>query len=189
VRAIERLRGSGRSVRDDARRRRPAVGRPRSGSTRRRTRHRGRRPPRARAPATRRSVRSRGLPRASAEYRSHDPDEAVRPGASIGRRVGGGGSATSKTSQPATEVRWRESRRQAHPGPARRRPPAPDGIARPDPRSEPDIEVAGIASTVEEAKALARERMDVVLMDYKLPDGTVPTRPGRSRRAGRPRGW
>ena len=37
---------------------------------------------------------------------------------------------------------------------------------------EPDIEVAGIASTVEEAKALARERMDVVLMDYKLPDGT-----------------
>jgi DNA-binding NarL/FixJ family response regulator len=37
---------------------------------------------------------------------------------------------------------------------------------------EPDIEVVGIAATVSDAKALARERMDVVLMDYKLPDGT-----------------
>lgn len=38
--------------------------------------------------------------------------------------------------------------------------------------AEPDMEVVGIAGTVAEAKQLARERMDVVLMDYRLPDGT-----------------
>src|ERR1700694_3893400 len=37
---------------------------------------------------------------------------------------------------------------------------------------EPDIQVIGIAGSVAEAKALARERVDVVLMDYRLPDGT-----------------
>ncbi len=37
---------------------------------------------------------------------------------------------------------------------------------------EPDIEVMGIAGTVAEAKELSRERPDVVLMDYHLPDGT-----------------
>ncbi len=37
---------------------------------------------------------------------------------------------------------------------------------------EPDIEVAGVAGTVADAKAMARERVDVVLMDYRLPDGT-----------------
>jgi DNA-binding NarL/FixJ family response regulator len=37
---------------------------------------------------------------------------------------------------------------------------------------EPDIEVVGIAASVAEAKQLAHERMDVVLMDYRLPDGT-----------------
>ena len=37
---------------------------------------------------------------------------------------------------------------------------------------EPDIAVVGIAGTVAEACHLARERMDVVLMDYRLPDGT-----------------
>ncbi len=37
---------------------------------------------------------------------------------------------------------------------------------------EPDIEVIGIAGTVAEAKELSRERPDVVLMDYHLPDGT-----------------
>lgn len=37
---------------------------------------------------------------------------------------------------------------------------------------EPDIEVVGIASTVQEARDLAREPLDVVLMDYRLPDGT-----------------
>src|SRR5450631_2435269 len=37
---------------------------------------------------------------------------------------------------------------------------------------EPDIIVAGVAGSVAEAKALARERLDVVLMDYRLPDGT-----------------
>lgn len=37
---------------------------------------------------------------------------------------------------------------------------------------EPDIEVVGVAGTVAEAKAMARERLDVVLMDYRLPDGT-----------------
>jgi DNA-binding NarL/FixJ family response regulator len=37
---------------------------------------------------------------------------------------------------------------------------------------EPDIEVVGIAGTVAEAKEMARERLDVVLMDYHLPDGT-----------------
>ena len=39
-------------------------------------------------------------------------------------------------------------------------------------QQEPDIHVAGIAGTVAEAKRAARERMDVVLMDYRLPDGT-----------------
>lgn len=38
--------------------------------------------------------------------------------------------------------------------------------------AEPDIEVVGIAGSVAEAKELAQERMDVVLMDYRLPDGT-----------------
>jgi DNA-binding NarL/FixJ family response regulator len=37
---------------------------------------------------------------------------------------------------------------------------------------EPDIEVAGIARTVAEAKSMAKDRLDVVLMDYHLPDGT-----------------
>jgi len=37
---------------------------------------------------------------------------------------------------------------------------------------EPDIEVVGVAASVAEAKAMARERLDVVLMDYRLPDGT-----------------
>lgn len=37
---------------------------------------------------------------------------------------------------------------------------------------EPDIEVVGIAGTVADAKVMSRERLDVVLMDYRLPDGT-----------------
>jgi DNA-binding NarL/FixJ family response regulator len=37
---------------------------------------------------------------------------------------------------------------------------------------EPDIEVVGVARTVADAKAMSRERLDVVLMDYHLPDGT-----------------
>jgi two-component system, NarL family, nitrate/nitrite response regulator NarL len=37
---------------------------------------------------------------------------------------------------------------------------------------EPDMIVVGVAATVAEAKALTRERLDVVLMDYRLPDGT-----------------
>ncbi len=37
---------------------------------------------------------------------------------------------------------------------------------------EPDIEVVGIAGTVADAKIMSRERLDVVLMDYRLPDGT-----------------
>ena len=37
---------------------------------------------------------------------------------------------------------------------------------------EPDMEVVGIAGTVADAKIMARERLDVVLMDYRLPDGT-----------------
>jgi two-component system, NarL family, nitrate/nitrite response regulator NarL len=37
---------------------------------------------------------------------------------------------------------------------------------------QPDMQVVGIAGTVADAKALARERLDVVLMDYRLPDGT-----------------
>jgi DNA-binding NarL/FixJ family response regulator len=37
---------------------------------------------------------------------------------------------------------------------------------------EPDMEVVGVAGTVAEAKAMTRERLDVVLMDYRLPDGT-----------------
>jgi len=39
-------------------------------------------------------------------------------------------------------------------------------------QAEEDIDVVGVAATVAEAKQLARERMDVVLMDYRLPDGT-----------------
>ena len=38
--------------------------------------------------------------------------------------------------------------------------------------AEPDMDVVGIAGTVAEARDLAHERMDVVLMDYRLPDGT-----------------
>ena len=38
--------------------------------------------------------------------------------------------------------------------------------------SEPDIEVVGVAGTVADARTLSRERLDVVLMDYTLPDGT-----------------
>ena len=37
---------------------------------------------------------------------------------------------------------------------------------------EPDIEIVGVAGTVADAKAMSRERLDVVLMDYHLPDGT-----------------
>jgi DNA-binding NarL/FixJ family response regulator len=37
---------------------------------------------------------------------------------------------------------------------------------------EPDMTVVGIAGSVTEAKALSRERIDVALMDYRLPDGT-----------------
>jgi DNA-binding NarL/FixJ family response regulator len=37
---------------------------------------------------------------------------------------------------------------------------------------EVDIQVVGVAGSVGEAKALARDRLDVVLMDYRLPDGT-----------------
>jgi DNA-binding NarL/FixJ family response regulator len=38
--------------------------------------------------------------------------------------------------------------------------------------SEEDIDVVGVAGSVEQARSLARDRMDVVLMDYRLPDGT-----------------
>jgi DNA-binding NarL/FixJ family response regulator len=37
---------------------------------------------------------------------------------------------------------------------------------------EPDMEVVGVAGSVAEAKNLAKDRLDVVLMDYRLPDGT-----------------
>ncbi len=37
---------------------------------------------------------------------------------------------------------------------------------------EPDMEVVGVARTVADAKTLSKERLDVVLMDYHLPDGT-----------------
>ena len=37
---------------------------------------------------------------------------------------------------------------------------------------EPDIEVVGVAGTVAEAKAMALDKLDVVLLDYRLPDGT-----------------
>jgi DNA-binding NarL/FixJ family response regulator len=39
-------------------------------------------------------------------------------------------------------------------------------------RRESDIEVIGIAQTVAEAKLAAQQPVDVVLMDYRLPDGT-----------------
>jgi DNA-binding NarL/FixJ family response regulator len=38
--------------------------------------------------------------------------------------------------------------------------------------AEPDMEVVGIGGSVAEAKQLAQKPMDVVLMDYRLPDGT-----------------
>jgi two-component system, NarL family, nitrate/nitrite response regulator NarL len=38
--------------------------------------------------------------------------------------------------------------------------------------SEPDIEVVGVAGSVADTKNLIRDRLDVVLMDYRLPDGT-----------------
>jgi DNA-binding NarL/FixJ family response regulator len=38
--------------------------------------------------------------------------------------------------------------------------------------AEPDIEIVGIGASVADAKQLAQHRMDVVLMDYRLPDGT-----------------
>ena len=37
---------------------------------------------------------------------------------------------------------------------------------------EPDIDVIGIAGSVADARALLGDRIDVVLMDYQLPDGT-----------------
>ncbi len=37
---------------------------------------------------------------------------------------------------------------------------------------EPDMTVVGVAGSVAEAKTMARERVDVALMDYRLPDGT-----------------
>jgi len=37
---------------------------------------------------------------------------------------------------------------------------------------EPDIVVVGVAATAAEAKLIASQPMDVVLMDYRLPDGT-----------------
>lgn len=37
---------------------------------------------------------------------------------------------------------------------------------------EPDIVVVGVAASVAEARAAARRPVDVVLMDYRLPDGT-----------------
>jgi two-component system, NarL family, nitrate/nitrite response regulator NarL len=40
-------------------------------------------------------------------------------------------------------------------------------------RSEPDIEIAGLAGSVREAAEMARQtRPDLVLMDFSLPDGT-----------------
>lgn len=37
---------------------------------------------------------------------------------------------------------------------------------------ESDIEVVGVAASVAEARSMARQPLDVVLMDYRLPDGT-----------------
>jgi DNA-binding NarL/FixJ family response regulator len=37
---------------------------------------------------------------------------------------------------------------------------------------EPDIEVVGVAASVAQARELSARRMDVVLMDFRLPDGT-----------------
>ncbi|MBA2380960.1 MAG: response regulator transcription factor [Chloroflexi bacterium] len=37
---------------------------------------------------------------------------------------------------------------------------------------EPDMEVVGIAGTVADSRTMSRDRLDVVLMDYRLPDGT-----------------
>jgi len=38
--------------------------------------------------------------------------------------------------------------------------------------AEPDIDVVGVAASVAEARRMMRDRLDVVLMDYRLPDGT-----------------
>lgn len=39
-------------------------------------------------------------------------------------------------------------------------------------RREPDIEIVGVARSVAETRTAAQQEMDVVLMDYLLPDGT-----------------
>lgn len=39
-------------------------------------------------------------------------------------------------------------------------------------RWEPDMEIVGVAGTVADARVMSRDRLDVVLMDYRLPDGT-----------------
>jgi DNA-binding NarL/FixJ family response regulator len=39
-------------------------------------------------------------------------------------------------------------------------------------RREPDFDIVGVARTVAEARAMSRDRLDVVLMDFRLPDGT-----------------
>ena len=40
---------------------------------------------------------------------------------------------------------------------------------------EPDIEVSGMAGTVQEAiEVVHRLKPDIVLMDFSLPDGTMP---------------
>ena len=54
----------------------------------------------------------------------------------------------------------------------RRRSPTADRRPVADADNESDIHVVGVAASVAEAKAIARERLDVVLMDYRLPDGT-----------------
>ena len=38
--------------------------------------------------------------------------------------------------------------------------------------AEPDIDVVGVAASVADARRMMRDRLDVVLMDYRLPDGT-----------------
>jgi len=51
---------------------------------------------------------------------------------------------------------------------------------------EPDINRGRVAGSVAEAKAMARERLDVVLMDYRLPGWTGAEATRASRPAGPP---
>ena len=116
----------------------------------------------------RRSTRGRGTRRASADYRP--PITSCRRRLACTRSIWGvDGSLASRQVQPESHARVDTK---------------PIRVLLVDDHQlltgslaallarEPDIAVVGVAASVAEAKSLSRERLDVVLMDYRLPDGT-----------------